>query len=88
MFIFVNYALQLRIWNASWSDQRDEISHELQEDDGTTDQTIGFSVNNAVLFPREVEKGTWPEDYCLSDHARLTVVFSPVKMQCSRLITS
>lgn len=80
-------ALQLRIWNPTRSDQRDEISNENQEDDGT-EQTIGFSVNNAVLFPTEVEKGMWPEDYCLSDHARLTVVFSPIRMPCSRLISS
>lgn len=49
-------------------------------------QAIGFSVKNAVLFPTEVEKGMWPEDYSLSDHARLTVVFSPVRMPCSQLI--
>eukprot|EP00268_Persea_americana_P001727 TRINITY_DN10521_c5_g1_i1.p1 TRINITY_DN10521_c5_g1~~TRINITY_DN10521_c5_g1_i1.p1 ORF type:complete len:123 (+),score=28.28 TRINITY_DN10521_c5_g1_i1:329-697(+) len=36
-----------------------------------------FNVKNAVLFPSEVEKGLWPENYSLSDHARLTVVFSP-----------
>lgn len=40
-------------------------------------------MKNAVLFPREVESGTWPEDYSLSDHARLTVLFSPVRMKCS-----
>jgi len=51
-----------------------------------TVQTIGFSVKNAVLFPTEVEKGKWPEYYSLSDHARLTVVFSPVRMPCSQLI--
>ena len=51
------------------------------------DQTIGFSVKNAVLFPTEAEKGMWPEDYSLSDHARLTVVFSPVKMPCPSLIS-
>ncbi|CAL8128232.1 unnamed protein product [Prunus armeniaca] len=47
---------------------------------------LGFSVKNAVLFPPEVEKGTWPEDYSLSDHARLTVVFSPIRMPCSQMI--
>ncbi|KAG1362429.1 putative calcium-binding protein [Cocos nucifera] len=40
-------------------------------------QAFGFNVKNAVLFPPEVEKGMWPEDYSLSDHAPLTVVFSP-----------
>ncbi|CAK9172504.1 unnamed protein product [Ilex paraguariensis] len=80
-------ALQQRIWNPTWSEQRDEISHEVWKDDvHGTEQTIGFGVKNAVLFPTEVEKGMWPEDYSLSDHARLTVVFSPVRMPCSRLM--
>ncbi|CAK9139033.1 unnamed protein product [Ilex paraguariensis] len=78
---------QQRIWNPTWSEQRDEISHEVWKDDvHGTEQTIGFGVKNAVLFPTEVEKGMWPEDYSLSDHARLTVVFSPVRMPCSRLM--
>lgn len=74
-------ALQQRIWNSSGSEQREEISHEAR---GIQEQTIGFSIKNAVLFPPEVEKGTWPEDYSLSDHARLTVVFSPIRMPCSQ----
>lgn len=49
------------------------------------EQAVGFSVKNAVLFPPEVEKGRWPENYSLSDHARLTVVFSPIRMPCYRL---
>lgn len=49
---------------------------------GTEEQIVGFSVKNAVLFPTEAEKGLWPENYSLSDHARLTVVFSPVRMPC------
>ncbi|PNX97254.1 putative calcium-binding protein [Trifolium pratense] len=60
-----------------------------KEQDGSNDvqeQTIGFSVKNAVLFPPEVEKGRWPDDYSLSDHARLTVVFSPIRMPCSQMI--
>lgn len=51
----------------------------------STEQTIGLSVKNAVLSPPEVERGMWPEDYSLSDHARLTVVFSPVRVSCSQL---
>lgn len=47
------------------------------------DETFGFTVKEAVLFPPEVEKGMWPENYSLSDHAPLTVVFSPVRMPCS-----
>ncbi|XP_042018217.1 uncharacterized calcium-binding protein At1g02270-like [Salvia splendens] len=75
-----------RIWSASWFEQGVEAN---DNDAFSTDaeQAIGFSVKNAVLFPTEVEKGMWPEDYSLSDHARLTVVFSPVRMTCPRLIT-
>ncbi|KAH7543702.1 hypothetical protein JRO89_XS15G0002900 [Xanthoceras sorbifolium] len=75
---------QQRIWKTTWSDQRDEISNEVQDGGikGNQEQTIGLSVENAVLFPPEVEKGRWPENYSLSDHARLTVVFSPIRMPC------
>lgn len=80
--------LQQRIWNPTWSEGKCEIGNDSWDDVvNGTEETIGFSVKNAVLFPAEVEKGTWPEDYSLSDHARLTVVFSPVKMPCSRLIS-
>ncbi|XP_010246364.1 PREDICTED: uncharacterized calcium-binding protein At1g02270-like isoform X2 [Nelumbo nucifera] len=44
--------------------------------------TIGFNVKNAFLFPPEVERGIWPENYSLSDHAHLTVEFSLVRLQC------
>ncbi|KAL3653705.1 hypothetical protein CASFOL_003386 [Castilleja foliolosa] len=71
-----------RIWNATLSEQGLEARDDVIND---TEQTIGFSVKNAVLFPTEVEKEMWPENYSLSDHARLTVVFSPVRMTCSRL---
>ncbi|KAG9155760.1 hypothetical protein Leryth_004030 [Lithospermum erythrorhizon] len=77
---------QQRIWNPTWSERTEEANSEVVG--GVcygTEQTIGFGVKNAVLFPTEVEKGMWPEDYSLSDHARLTVVFSPVRMPCSRL---
>ncbi|XP_059667332.1 uncharacterized calcium-binding protein At1g02270 [Cornus florida] len=78
---------QQRIWNPTWSEQREEIGIDGRGEVKSTEQAIGFSVKNAVLFPTEVEKGMWPEDYSLSDHARLTVVFSPVRMPCSRLIS-
>ncbi|XWS61442.1 hypothetical protein CRYUN_Cryun07bG0126000 [Craigia yunnanensis] len=80
--------LYQRIWKATWSEQRDEHSNESQDRavaEYRQEQAIGFSVKNAVLFPPEVEKGMWPENYSLSDHARLTVVFSPIKMPCSHL---
>ncbi|KZV43486.1 hypothetical protein F511_09929 [Dorcoceras hygrometricum] len=72
-----------RIWNTSCLEQEEEVA--CDETVNEMEQTIGFKVKNAVLFPTEVEKGTWPEDYSLSDHARLTVVFSPVQMPCSTL---
>ncbi|PSS32937.1 EF-Hand 1, calcium-binding site protein [Actinidia chinensis var. chinensis] len=78
---------QQRIWNPTWSEQIGEICYEVWDDVDNTEQTIGFSIKNAVLFPTEVEKGMWPEDYSLSDHARLTVVFSPVGMPCPSLIS-
>ena len=75
-------ALQQRIWNLT--DGGNEIWD--VGSNGIQEQAIGFSVKNAVLFPPEVEKGMWPEDYSLSDHARLTVVFSPIRMPCSQMI--
>ncbi|KAH1245661.1 putative calcium-binding protein [Glycine max] len=76
-----------QIWSSTAPDRDDNKNGD--QDDGSNDaqeQTIGFSVKNAVLFPPEVEKGRWPEDYSLSDHARLTVVFLPIRMPCSQLI--
>ncbi|KAF8379841.1 hypothetical protein HHK36_029290 [Tetracentron sinense] len=77
-----------RIWNPTWSEQTEVNINEGGKDvvKGTEEQAMGFNVKNAVLFPSEVEKGKWPENYSLSDHARLTVVFSPVRMPCSRPI--
>lgn len=85
-YLIIRSTFQQRIWSASWFEQGVEAN---DKDVFATDaeQAIGFSVKNAVLFPTEVEKGMWPEDYSLSDHARLTVVFSPVRMPCPRLIT-
>ncbi|EPS67210.1 hypothetical protein M569_07556, partial [Genlisea aurea] len=68
-----------KIWNACCSSEHEMEEEEEEEEE---EETIGFSVKNAVLFPTEVEKGMWPEDYSLSDHARLTVVFSPLRMPC------
>ncbi|KAK2430179.1 hypothetical protein P8452_43625 [Trifolium repens] len=81
---------QRHIWNPTGSDQRDENKNDKQDDvpnDSVEEETIGFSVKNAVMFPSEVEKGRWPEDYSLSDHARLTVVFSPIRISCSHMIS-
>ncbi|KAJ8427915.1 hypothetical protein Cgig2_023291 [Carnegiea gigantea] len=77
---------QQRIWNLTRSEESEHGGENSSNEIRNTVQTIGFSVKNAVLFPTEVEKGKWPEYYSLSDHARLTVVFSPVRMPCSQLI--
>ncbi|XP_010251179.1 PREDICTED: uncharacterized calcium-binding protein At1g02270 isoform X2 [Nelumbo nucifera] len=80
----VDYEEFQRIWDPCWSEQTQENLYEARENvlKGTGEQTFGFNVKNAVLFPPEVEKGMWPENYSLSDHARLTVVFSPTRMPC------
>lgn len=86
-FFCINHPMtQQRIWNSTGTEERDEKSNEIEPKENQ-EQTIGFSVENAVLFPAEVEKGRWPEDYSLSDHARLTVVFAPIRMPCSQLIS-
>ncbi|XP_068635046.1 uncharacterized calcium-binding protein At1g02270-like isoform X2 [Aristolochia californica] len=72
---------QRRIWDPRWSEQL-----EVTGEDGRKDDTIALDVKNAGLFPPEVETGMWPENYSLSDHARLTVEFSLVRMPCSRPI--
>jgi len=65
-------------------DENSEVGASKQEipQESVEGQAFGFNVKDAVLFPPEVEKGIWPEDYSLSDHAPLTVVFSPVKIPC------
>ncbi|VFQ58234.1 unnamed protein product [Cuscuta campestris] len=71
-----------RIWNPTWSEQREVGCNESWDDnENGTEETIGFGIQNAFLFPKEAEGGLWPEDYSLSDHAKLTVVFSPIRMQ-------
>ncbi|XP_050873705.1 uncharacterized calcium-binding protein At1g02270 isoform X1 [Lathyrus oleraceus] len=71
-----------KIWNSTCSEHMLENINGCMENSNTgqEQEAIGFKVKNAMLFPREMEKGLWPEDYSLSDHARLTVVFSPAKM--------
>ncbi|XP_076955140.1 putative calcium-binding protein At1g02270 [Bidens hawaiensis] len=77
---------QQRIWNPMWSYQIEDPSHDQEDDDKRV--TMGLDVKNAVLFPTETETGCWPEDYSLSDHASLTVMFSPTRMTSSRLNSS
>ncbi|KAI4307009.1 hypothetical protein L6164_030244 [Bauhinia variegata] len=83
---FIDYKeFQKQIWNPAGSDVGDENKNKQNKDNsnGSQEQSIGFTVKNAVFFPSEVEKGRWPENYSLSDHAKLTVVFSPIRMPCS-----
>ncbi|XP_039138408.1 uncharacterized calcium-binding protein At1g02270-like isoform X1 [Dioscorea cayenensis subsp. rotundata] len=80
---------QQRIWSSvgvEQPEQNPEESNLVNLGKGIEGLVFGFNVKDAVLFPPEVEKGMWPENYSLSDHAPLTVVFSPVKMPCSQPI--
>ncbi|CAL1398827.1 unnamed protein product [Linum trigynum] len=72
-----------RIWNSSCRLAQRDDNYAESPDYGKemAEEVVGFKVKDAVLFPREVERGMWPENYSLSDHARLTVIFSPVRMQ-------
>nr|XP_023925289.1 uncharacterized calcium-binding protein At1g02270-like isoform X1 [Quercus suber]POE94888.1 putative calcium-binding protein [Quercus suber] len=73
-----------KIWNPKWLEQSEEYLETMIEEpkQGTNEEAIGFRVKNALLFPREAEKAMWPENYSLSDHASLNVVFSPLSLQC------
>ncbi|KAL4622018.1 hypothetical protein ACB092_06G267000 [Castanea dentata] len=73
-----------KIWNPKWSEPSEEYLETMIEKpkQGTNEEAIGFRVKNALLFPREAEKAMWPENYSLSDHASLNVVFSPLSLQC------
>lgn len=83
-----------RIWNRSSVEVPkenpivDDREPKIQQNESMMmeEQAFGLNVRNAVLFPPEVETGTWPEDYSLSDHAPLTVVFSPARMPCCQPI--
>ncbi|KAJ3682642.1 hypothetical protein LUZ60_015215 [Juncus effusus] len=76
------------IWNPKWVDQTENMNPKCEENEARFEKgqiskkeiALGFNVKNAVLFPPEVEKGMWPDNYSLSDHAPLTVTFSPVRL--------
>lgn len=61
--------------------RKEDVPWNLQRQMGNciSDSVAGFAVHNAFLFPPEVEKGFWPEDYSLSDHAPLTAIFTPLR---------
>ncbi|KAK8500441.1 hypothetical protein V6N12_013965 [Hibiscus sabdariffa] len=69
-----------RIWSSTCPVHMDEDNNLEDSNDGSMKEAIGLAVKNAMLFPREVERGIWPENYHLSDHARLTALFSPVRL--------
>ncbi|XP_034202702.1 uncharacterized calcium-binding protein At1g02270-like isoform X2 [Prunus dulcis] len=73
-----------RIWISTVSEEKENLNGSREESIRGTEDALGFNVKNAVLYPREAEKGIWPEDYTLSDHARLSVVLSPERMWCSQ----
>lgn len=85
----INYKeFQQCIWSPNCCSQEEEdteidITDESLDTFEANNEAFGFTVKEAVLFPPEVEKGMWPENYSLSDHAPLTVVFSPIRMPCS-----
>ncbi|XP_023925290.2 uncharacterized calcium-binding protein At1g02270 isoform X2 [Quercus suber] len=80
----IDYEEFKKIWNPKWLEQSEEYLETMIEEpkQGTNEEAIGFRVKNALLFPREAEKAMWPENYSLSDHASLNVVFSPLSLQC------
>ncbi|KAK8945433.1 hypothetical protein KSP40_PGU014302 [Platanthera guangdongensis] len=76
----LDYGEFMEIWNMSCLEKNKEAMNEGGQSihgESHGSQVFGFDVKNASLFPPEMEKGMWPEDYFLSDHAPLTVVFSP-----------
>ncbi|KAG0474320.1 hypothetical protein HPP92_014006 [Vanilla planifolia] len=88
----LNYReFEKKIWNPRWLEKAEEEEEEDEESrctqsSGVPSQAFGFNVKDAALFPPEVEKGMWPDNYTLSDHAHLTVLFSPVKIHCSQSV--
>ncbi|KAM5555840.1 putative calcium-binding protein [Rosa sericea] len=70
------------IWSCTGSDQKESLTGSREESEEGTKEALGFKVKNAVLYPSEAERGIWPENYTLSDHARLTVVLSAENMWC------
>lgn len=87
------YFSNQRIWNSTYMEQQqysEDIMKDLSLDVPNSSQpkelTMEFVVKTAKLFPPEAAQGTWPENYSLSDHAPLTVVFSPRRLASSQPI--
>lgn len=69
---------QQRLWSYTCSEQREaNVCGKIggSEEGNEEEEAVGLKVKHAVLFPREVEKGMWPDGYSLSDHARLQWCF-------------
>ncbi|XP_016652233.1 PREDICTED: uncharacterized calcium-binding protein At1g02270-like [Prunus mume] len=58
-----------RIWISTVSEEKENLNGSREESIRGTQDALGFNVKNAVVYPREAEKGIWPEDCTLSDHA-------------------
>ncbi|KMZ76154.1 Calcium-binding endonuclease/exonuclease/phosphatase family [Zostera marina] len=77
-----------RIWNSTYMEEQQQYSEDIMKDlslevpnsSQPKELTVEFVVKTAELFPPEAAQGTWPENYSLSDHAPLTVVFSPRRL--------
>lgn len=79
--------MQQQIWNPLWSEESEEISQgRMVVRKNTNKLPMCIDVKNAAHFPPKVEKGMWPENYSLSDHARLTAASSPLRMPYSQPI--
>ncbi|KAF8111527.1 hypothetical protein N665_0074s0058 [Sinapis alba] len=72
---FFHYEQLKKTWNTRMAvDESEKCKESVME---SKKEAVGLRVKKAVLFPQETEKGLWPENYSLSDHASLTVQFSP-----------
>ncbi|RID49120.1 hypothetical protein BRARA_I05582 [Brassica rapa] len=78
-----DYEKLQKTWNMRTVDQSKKCKERVMESK-KEEEAVGLKVKKAVLFPQETEKGLWPEDYSLSDHACLTVQFSLVKIISSK----
>ncbi|CAH8336762.1 unnamed protein product [Eruca vesicaria subsp. sativa] len=74
-----DYEQLKKTWNTRTVDQSEKCKESVMESMKEEEEAVGLKVKKAVLFPQETEIGLWPENYSLSDHACLTVQFSPVK---------
>ncbi|KAH0866693.1 hypothetical protein HID58_083904, partial [Brassica napus] len=73
-----DYEKLRKTWNMRTVDQSKKCKERVMESK-KEEEAVGLKVKKAVLFPQETEKGLWPEDYSLSDHACLThMAMAPV----------